>query len=149
MNEYEENNIDWYEEEIVNESRVEKSANIIGSQLTRAFEHIAKYKVDPKKQSDSWRDSILSANIEIEKELKRRGDGVTNVLNKITPEFLDAKYEEGIKNAIKLGKGRYKREDFPKHRDDDFTLEFVRDKNRINNFLERYKSNETIYPRRK
>ena len=29
MNEYEENNIDWYEEEIVNESRIEKSANIV------------------------------------------------------------------------------------------------------------------------
>lgn len=153
MNEYDENNIDWYEEEIVNEAEKIKRKDAIHDiegALNNGFAHMLKYKYDQTKQSDSWYRTINNSNRMIFDTLKKAGKGLSNVLKEIDDDFLDKCYKEGIKIAIKDGKGRYDESTFPPRRyRNEFNFDSLKDVKRKNEFLERYRSNETTYKRRK
>lgn len=109
----------------------------ICSNITILFSHLIKYQYNPRKQSVSWIDTIVTKYKQIQKDTKS--------IKYITDSMLDDCYKAAYRDAVKENKNNVT-SNTPKDRPYDWNINLVTNINNIRQYLNTYYSYENVYP---
>lgn len=137
MNEYEENNIDWFELEIMDES-TKGDIKSVEKNLVNAYRHMLKFKFKRKDQGTKWVSTIRQRTDEARRLLNN-----TNVRKEYSEEKLNLIYQEA-RATMSTEDPKYKSDDFPELMGNEFKMESIRSPEKIQEFLERYAEGDNI-----
>lgn len=132
--------VDWTKDQFITgvvydlvEGSVKDETDKSKSQLIRLYKHMLKFQYQPYRQTRSWLNTIRNASKELDNTIGTR----KNIENRLTNDIIDSCYEDAtIDAATETGLAR---NDFPKYRPNDWTLENIRNPEYIKKYICDYK----------
>lgn len=123
---------------IMERSDRKDSKKFLPGYIERLFEHLIKYQYNPRKQTKSWIETIVTKHKEIL-------DCGNDLIRYVDDQFLNTCYKKGYSDAVKESKNNVTRET-PKDRPYDWNITFITNIELIREYLHTYYSYENVYP---